>query len=94
MTLEAEGAILDKVVAVIREVLYIPNQVISPTTRLADDLGLDSLDLITAFLDMEEDFGVEFPDDASARFRVVGDIVAWLTNHALLPADAELPLAA
>jgi len=93
MTLDAQGAILDKVVAAIRDALYIPNQAITLATRLVDDLELDSLDLITTFLDMEEDFGVEFPHDAPARFRVVSDIVVWL-NNCKLPKRSELRLVA
>ena len=79
--------VLRKVIDVIRDTLYLPNEPITADTNLTDDLGFDSLDLITAFLDMEEEFGVEFPDDGPSRFVRVGDIALYLKQR-MLPMEA------
>ena len=72
--------ISNKVIAAIRDALFLPNTRIEESTRLREDLGVDSLDLMEAFIDMEADFGIEFPTDAPERFRTVGNVVAFLRN--------------
>ena len=39
------------------------------------DLGLDSLDLLEAVIDVEEVLGVKFEDDELVTFTTVGDVV-------------------
>ncbi len=91
MTTGKMQPVLDSVIEVIRESLYLPHQRITADTHFADDLGFDSLDLVTVFLDMEADFGVEFPEDAPSRFVRVGDIARFLKPQALTiqPASRE-----
>ena len=42
----------------------IPRDRISPSSRLIDDLGGDSLDMVEMFMEIEEEFGVTLPDRA------------------------------
>jgi acyl carrier protein len=44
--------------------LGIKREVISPASRVVDDLGCDSLDLVELFIELEETFGVVLPNDA------------------------------
>lgn len=83
MSTDSTGSITSMVIAAIRESLFLPTTPIGGATRLIEDLGVDSLDLIDAFIDLEEDFGVEFPSDATERFRTVGNVVAFLRGGAL-----------
>jgi acyl carrier protein len=78
MNSNQNGTILEKVVSIIRESLYLPNARITAETNLVEDLRLDSLDLITTVIDLEAMFGLELPDDAMARFRTVGEIAQYL----------------
>lgn len=39
------------------------------------DLGLDSLDTITAVFELEDKFGISIPDEEVRSIRTVGDIV-------------------
>lgn len=80
MRADVDGSITGKVIAAIRESLYLPKVPIGGATRLLEDLGIDSLDLIEAFIDLEADLGVEFPGDAAERFRTVGNVVAFLRD--------------
>jgi len=91
--------VLHEAVKVIRAALYIPNEPISADTHLVNDLDLDSLDLITVFLDIEDEFGIEFPDDGPARLVRVGDLVRYLNQcvagvGANGPSSSETALAA
>ena len=81
MNSKQSSTIFERVVSVIRESLYLPNARITAETRLVEDFGIDSLDLITTVIDLEEKFGLELPDDAMARFRTVGEIAQYLRRY-------------
>ncbi|CAH2604809.1 Acyl carrier protein [Rhodovastum atsumiense] len=81
MHIDPNTAIANKVVHVIRESLFMPNVPIERHTRLVEDLDVDSIDLMEALIDLETDFGVEFPPDATLRFRTVGNLVAFLRSR-------------
>jgi acyl carrier protein len=82
MSTDPTGAITNRVITAIRDTLYLPTAMIGGSTELLGDLDVDSLDLVEAFIDLEEDFGVEFPADAAERFRTVGNVVAFLRGDA------------
>lgn len=48
------------------------------TSRLADDLGADSLDSYNLAMRLEETFGVAMPDGALGDLQTVGDLVRYL----------------
>ena len=51
-------------------------------STLADDLGADSLDVVDLVMSIEDTFGVEFPDEEIENFHTVGDVVAYVEEHA------------
>lgn len=50
------------------------------TDTLVDDLGADSLDAIELVMAMEEEFGIDIPDDDALEFETVRDIVEYLVT--------------
>jgi len=66
---------VDHFITVLGEILYTPQKTINQDTHLAD-LGLDSLDLIQAALELEAILGCEVPDGTLAAARTVGDLAA------------------
>jgi acyl carrier protein len=70
--------IISNVIAILREHFCMPADQLVSAMDLSDDLGLDSLDLMRALIDMEELFVTSFPDDAAARFRTVADIANFV----------------
>src|SRR5271168_5052554 len=42
----------------------IPRQRVSPSSSLAEDLGIDSLDLVEFIMDVEKEFGVTLPENS------------------------------
>ena len=57
-----------------------PNEVV-PEASFVDDLGADSLDLVELIMAMEEEFGVEVPDEDAEKIRTVQDTIDYLRNH-------------
>lgn len=54
---------------------------ITADTKIKEDLGADSLDILQLLMTLEEQRGITIPDEALATFATVGDIVAYLENH-------------
>lgn len=51
-------------------------------SRIKDDLGADSLDILQLLMTIEEEKGVTIPDEELATFSTVGDIVNYLEKQA------------
>ena len=45
------------------------------------DVGADSLDLVDIVMSIEDEFGVEVPDDGLDRFVTIGDVVDFLEDR-------------
>ncbi len=70
----------EKVRKLIAEELSIDEAKISLESRLAEDLGADSLDAVELIMALEDEFGVEVSDEVAQGIRTVGDIVKILEN--------------
>lgn len=49
--------------------------------RFGDDLGADSLDMIELVMALEEDFGIEIPDETAEKCETFGDAVKLMDTH-------------
>jgi acyl carrier protein len=47
-----------------------------------DDLGADSLDIVELVMKMEEEFGIEIPDEEAEKIKTVNDVVEYIKGHA------------
>ena len=54
---------------------------ITSTSSLIDDLGADSLDVVELVMKMEEEFGIEIPDEEAEKIKTVNDVVQYITAH-------------
>lgn len=52
---------------------------ISPDTKLADDLDLDSLDVVEIIMAIEDDYDVTFAQEDLAGIKTVGDALEKLS---------------
>lgn len=68
----------EKVQAIIAEELGIDKETITMESRLAEDLGADSLDAVELVMALEDEFGVEVDDEAATKIKKVSDIVEFL----------------
>lgn len=46
-----------------------------------DDLGADSLDIVELIMELEEEFGIEIPDEDAEKIRTVADAVKYIEEH-------------
>lgn len=70
---------LKKIVA---EQLGVDESKIVPSARFTDDLNADSLDLVEMIMSLEEEFGVEIPDEDAEKLLTVQDAIDYIDSHA------------
>ena len=72
------SSIEDRVVAIIVRELGLEKGEIAPEKAFIDDLGLDSLDVMTLAMAIEEDFDIEVPDDDVEGIKTIQDVFDYL----------------
>ncbi len=73
----------DKIKAIMMEQLNIDENDITEDTSFKDDLGLDSLDLFELAMAMEEEFGIEIPQEELENIVTVGDAVEFIKENGI-----------
>ena len=54
---------------------------VTNAASLIDDLGADSLDIVEMVMKMEEEFGIEIPDEEAEKIKTVNDVIQYITTH-------------
>lgn len=47
-----------------------------------DDLGADSLDIVELVMAMEDEFGIEIPDEEAEKIKTVKDVIEYIKANA------------
>jgi acyl carrier protein len=71
-------AVSKKVTSIIVEQLSVEESALVPEANLLDDLGADSLDVVELVMAIEEEFGIEIPDDDVENIRTIKDVVDYV----------------
>ncbi|MBP7088509.1 MAG: acyl carrier protein [Candidatus Omnitrophica bacterium] len=71
-------AITDKVKDIISEQLGVKKEEIKPESSFIDDLGADSLDTVEVVMALEEEFGIEIPDEEAEKITTVGEAIKYI----------------
>ncbi|MCR5207751.1 MAG: acyl carrier protein [Eubacterium sp.] len=72
--------ILDELKDILSDQLDIDKNEIEITSRLADDLGMDSLDVIDLAMSVEDSYSIEMPDSAIIKMKTVEDVVVYIKS--------------
>lgn len=70
--------VFEKVRKILAELLSIDESTITMDSLIIDNLGADSLDLVDAVVTLNDEFGVEVPDEEIENLRSVGDVVRYI----------------
>jgi len=73
-------AVADKVKSIIAEQLGVKVEEVIPTASFIDDLGADSLDTVELVMALEEEFGIEIPDEDAEKIATVGDAIKYIED--------------
>lgn len=72
---------MDKIKKIIAEQLGVDESEITPESHFIDDLGADSLDTVELVMALEEEFGIEIPDEDAEKIQTVGDVAKYIDDH-------------
>jgi acyl carrier protein len=70
----------EKVCKILAENLSVPEEEVTPESRFQEDLDADSLDLVEAVLALEEEFGVNIPEEEMEGVKTVGQAIALVAQ--------------
>ena len=75
-------AVQDKITEIIVEQLGVKPEEVVPEASFVDDLGADSLDTVELVMALEEEFGIEIPDEDAEKIQTVGDAIRYIDEKA------------
>ncbi|MFZ4627966.1 MAG: acyl carrier protein [Blastocatellia bacterium] len=77
----SEASIEEKVKQIIVDELGVEESEVTPNARFIDDLGADSLDTVELVMRLEEEFGIEIPDESAEKIQSVRDALDYIEQH-------------
>ena len=74
--------VADRVKKIIVDQLGVEEETVTPEASFVDDLGADSLDTVELVMALEEEFGIEIPDEDAEKITRVKEAVDYIEAHA------------
>ncbi len=71
-----------KVRSIIAEQLGVKIEEVTDSASFVDDLGADSLDTVELVMALEEEFGIEIPDEDAEKITNVGEAMRYVDQKA------------
>ncbi len=71
----------ERVKKVVEEQLSVNADQITREASFIDDLGADSLDTVELVMALEEEFGIEIPDEDAEKITKVGEAIDYIEAH-------------
>ncbi|MFH1852732.1 MAG: acyl carrier protein [Candidatus Neomarinimicrobiota bacterium] len=72
--------IFEKIKEVIVDKLGVEEDKITRDAHFVDDLGADSLDTVELIMQLEEEFGIEIPDEDAENITTVGAAIDYIES--------------
>lgn len=73
--------IFEKLTEILAEQLAADQETMTLDTKIAEELGADSLDLVDLLMSIEDEFGVEIPDEEVENLHTIGDVVEYISKN-------------
>ena len=74
--------VADRVKKIIVDQLGVEEDLVTPEASFVDDLGADSLDTVELVMALEEEFGIEIPDEDAEKITRVKEAIDYIEAHA------------
>ena len=71
----------ERIAEIIAEQLGVEAAEVTPEASFVDDLGADSLDTVELVMALEEEFGIEIPDEEAEKIATVKDAITYIKEH-------------
>ena len=73
--------VADRVKKIIVDQLGVEEDLVTSEASFVDDLGADSLDTVELVMALEEEFGLEIPDEEAEKILTVQDAVRYIKDR-------------
>ena len=73
--------VTEKVKKMIVDQLGVSEAEVIPEAKFIDDLGADSLDIVELIMALEDEYGIESPDEDAEKMETVGDAIKYIEEH-------------
>ena len=73
--------VADRVKKIIVDQLGVEEDLVTAEASFVDDLGADSLDTVELVMALEEEFGIEIPDEDAEKITRVKEATAYIEKH-------------
>lgn len=73
--------ILEKIKEITADRLGVDEGDVTPEASFREDLEADSLDLVELIMELEEQFGMEIPDEEAEKITTVDEAVEYVSEH-------------
>ena len=70
--------VFEKVKAIVARELNVDEASLTMETNFVEDLGADSLDAVEIIMAIEDEYGIEIPDEEAEKFQTVRDLVKYV----------------
>ena len=85
----AEENTVELVTEIIVEQLSITADQVRPDSKIIEDLGADFTDAVELVMAVEEEFGIEVPDEEAEKFISVSDIISYVEKALLRNSESK-----
>jgi len=70
--------VLEKVKKIIVDRLGVDESTVQLTSSIQNDFGADSLDMVELIMEIEDEFGIEIPDDEAEKLSTVEEAINFI----------------
>ena len=73
--------VFERIREIICDQLDLEEDKVTLDSDIMEDFEADSLDVVDLVMSIEDEFGLEVPDDQIENFRTVGDVVRYIEEN-------------
>jgi NADH dehydrogenase (ubiquinone) 1 alpha/beta subcomplex 1, acyl-carrier protein len=73
--------VLDRILVVVKNFDQVDPSKVKADTKFAEDLGLDSLDVVEMVMAIEDEFAIEIPDQEADKITSIEEAVSYISTH-------------
>jgi NADH dehydrogenase (ubiquinone) 1 alpha/beta subcomplex 1, acyl-carrier protein len=73
--------VTDRILSVVKNFDQVDPAKVNVNVKFADDLGLDSLDIVEVVMAIEDEFAIEIPDQEADKILTIKDAIEYISTH-------------
>lgn len=71
----------ERIIEILAEEFGIDKSIITPEKHIINDLNMDSLSVVQAIMNIEEEFNVEIPEEDIEKIETVADLIKYIESR-------------